>query len=156
MPQYEIVMRDDNLYFKLITNDQQSEMTAESQTIPRDLMDDSTLNKKLNFKENLMDNLSQSVSSFQNKSNTSIGAAAEQYESYIDTLLDLSDIIDLTENEFGDTVNLILTNRALILIDLMKNLEDKYFMECLAFKLGKLIDNIVTQVRLWDFFVLSF
>ena len=58
MPQYEIVMRDDNLFFKLVTNDRQSEMTAESQTITQDMDENSpAYNKKLNFKENLLDNL---------------------------------------------------------------------------------------------------
>jgi hypothetical protein len=58
MPQYEIVMRDDNLFFKLVTNDRQSEMTAESQTITQDMDENSpACNKKLNFKENLLDNL---------------------------------------------------------------------------------------------------
>jgi hypothetical protein len=151
MPQYEIVMRDDNLFFKFVTNDRQSEMTVESQTITQDMDENSpAYNKKMNFKENLLDNLiTQSVNSFKDqKSVTSNGTNAELYENHIDKLLDLSDIIDLTENEFGDTINLILISRALILIDLMKYLEDKYFMECLAFKLGKLIDNIVTQVIL--------
>jgi len=51
-------------------------------------------------------------------------------------------------NEFDDTINLTLLIRALILIDHMKNLEDMYFMEFLAFKVGKLIKNIVIQAIL--------
>jgi len=77
---------------------------------------------------------------------TSIEVNNEAYEPLIDVLLDLSDIVDLTECQYGDSMNLILINRALVLFDLMKNLDDKYFMENYAFKLGKLIDNIVMQV----------
>ena len=77
---------------------------------------------------------------------TSIEVSHEVYEPLIDVLLDLSDIVDLTESQYGDSMNLILVNRALVLFDLMKNLDDKYFMENYAFKLGKLIDNIIMQV----------
>lgn len=158
MPQYEIIIRDDNLFFKLITSDQQTDSsTTESQTInvqhDLSMMDDNKSTSSKKFQDKLVTNLnSQSSSSFQNRSNTkssmtSIGADNEAYEPFIDALLDLSDIVDLTETQYGDTVNLILINRALILVDLMKHLDDKYFMESLAFKLGKLIDNIVTQVR---------
>jgi hypothetical protein len=157
LPQYEIVIRGESLFIKLISSEQRSETgTAESQMFVQEnlLVDDnkSTSSKK-NFSEKLLTNLnSQSSSSFQNKSLntkssvTSIEVNNEAYEPLIDVLLDLSDIVDLTECQYGDSMNLILINRALVLFDLMKNLDDKYFMENYAFKLGKLIDNIVMQV----------
>lgn len=158
MPNYEIIVKDENLYFKIINgnNTENESTTVESQTMPPNEFLNETMkssNSKRQFQEKLITNLqSQSSSSFENNieksanSITSIGVINELYEPYIDELLDLSDIVDLSESEYGDTVNLTLINRALILLDLMRNLEDKYFQENFAFKLGKLIDNIVTQV----------
>lgn len=72
----------------------------------------------------------------------------EIYQAQIDDLLDLSDIIDLSKEKYGDRANLILINRALILIDLVKYLDDKYFLDNFSYALCKSIDNIITQVIL--------
>ncbi len=71
---------------------------------------------------------------------------ADFYEKLIDDLLDLTDAIDLTKSAYGDTLSIIVVNRALILNDLMKQLDDKYFLEYLSLPLFQLTFEIVTRV----------
>jgi len=157
------VIRDENLFIKLINSEQRSETcTAESIIKEENTLadEDKMTSSRRNFSDKLLTNLnSQSSSSIQNKSMntkssvTSIDVVGhEAYEPLVDELLDLSDIVDLTDSPFGDSLNLTLINRALVLFDLMKNLDDKFFMDNYAFKLGKLIDNIVMQVFWKRFF----
>lgn len=80
------------------------------------------------------------------QSNSKTADLTELYEPYIDSLLDLTDLIDLSRSQTGDSTNLLLISRALILIDLMKNLDDKYFHENISYSLCQLINNIVVQV----------
>jgi len=74
------------------------------------------------------------------------------YETLIDDLLDLSEAIDLTKSAYGDTLSIIVMNRALILNDLMKQLDDKYFLEYLALPLFQLTFDMVNRVILFVIF----
>ena len=70
----------------------------------------------------------------------------EVYEEMVDSLLDLSDVYDMALNNDTDSANLLFASRAIILIDLMKNLEDKYFLENFAYPLCLIVDSAITQV----------
>ncbi len=57
-----------------------------------------------------------------------------------------------------DSYNILLINRTLILIDLMKNLDDKYFLEKHSYMLCHIVNNIIIQVSYFYFvdFLLKF
>ena len=103
---------------------------------------DSPRNKTAN--ENYINHPSQN--SMLSKISKSLLDVNEIYQTRIDDLLDLSDIIDLSKEKYGDSTNLVLINRALILIDLVKYLDDKFFQDNFSYMLCKSIDNIITQV----------
>ena len=71
---------------------------------------------------------------------------SEFYEPFVDSLLDLIDLVDLSKHPFGDTSNLLVINRCLILDDLMKHLDDKYFQENFSFLLFQIVNNIISKV----------
>jgi hypothetical protein len=78
---------------------------------------------------------------------------ADFYETLIDNLLDLTDAIDLTKSAYGDTLSIIVMNRAMILNDLMRQLDDKYFLEYLSLPLFQLTFDIINQVIVFIFFL---
>ena len=146
LPQYEVIIKEDTLLFKQNTSTDDKSERSESQLITTTNKVDSIL-ESTHFHRIFNNLTTQSAGSLMSKSTaTSLEVANEFYEPHVDKLLDLLDIVDLTRTEHGDSINLILINRALVLVDLMKNLEDLYFQENFAFKLCKHIDNIVTQV----------
>ena len=146
LPQYEVIIKEDTLLFKQNTSTDDKSERSESQLITTTNKVDSIL-ESTHFHRIFNNLTTQSAGSLMSKSTaTSLEVANEFYEPHVDKLLDLLDIVDLTQTEHGDSINLILINRALVLVDLMKNLEDLYFQENFAFKLCKHIDNIVTQV----------
>lgn len=70
----------------------------------------------------------------------------EVYEPLLDTLVDLSDdFIDVTNSKYSDSVSMILINRVSLFLDLMRNLEDKYFQESLSLPLCDLTNNIIVE-----------
>lgn len=76
------------------------------------------------------------------------------YEPLIDKLLDLTDSIDLSKTKYGDTVNLMLVNRCLLLVDLVRNLGDRRFLENYSFLLCTKIHDIINEVirdYFWNF-----
>lgn len=70
----------------------------------------------------------------------------EFYEPLVDTLLDLVELVDLSLTRNGDSTNILLINRTIILVDLMKHLNDKNFQENYSFSLCQIVHSIVTQV----------
>jgi hypothetical protein len=72
---------------------------------------------------------------------------SEFYEPFVDNLLDLIDLVDMSKTTFGDTSNLLIINRALLLEDLMKHLDDKYFQENYSFLLFQIVNSIVSKVN---------
>ena len=72
----------------------------------------------------------------------------EIYEPYIDNLLDLDAKHDSSKYEFGDSRNTLMLSRSLILIDLIKSLEDKHFIELHEINILKLICDFIEKVRI--------
>lgn len=74
-------------------------------------------------------------------------STSQFYEPLIDALFDFSnDSLDLSKTKYGDTVNLTLINRTLILVDLV-NYVDKYFAENYSLLFAIKIYEIINQVN---------
>jgi hypothetical protein len=83
----------------------------------------------------------------QNKDEDELLDMSNFYEPFVDNLLDLTDLVDFSDSEYGDSQNLLFINRTLLFDDLMKHLDDKYFQENYSFLLFQIINSIVTKVN---------
>ena len=59
---------------------------------------------------------------------------------------------DLSKSKYGDSYNILLINRALVLIDLMKNIDDKIFLEKYSYLLCHIVNNVIVQVSLFIYY----
>lgn len=103
----------------------------------------SKLDLPLSDRKQLLSSISGSALSQVNKESIDL---SDLYEPLVDNLLDLTDLVDISKLPFGDSTNMLLLNRALILVDLMKYLDDKYFQENFSFSILQIVYNIVIQV----------
>lgn len=67
----------------------------------------------------------------------------------------IDNLIDSTSSEYTDSATLLLVNRSLILNDLMKFLDDKFYFQNYAFSILNCVHGIVTQVFKINFIYLS-
>lgn len=137
VPQYSIEIRETTLTMKRI-----SQHELEININKSEYLNSSDNNNK----EGEHYNHHPSQNSMISKLSKNLLDVNEKYQPLIDDLLDLSDIIDLSQDKFGDSINLILINRAIILVDLVKHLDDKFFQDNYSYILCKLIDSIITEV----------
>ncbi len=134
VPQYAIEIRETSLTLKKITQHE----------IDININKSEYLEPSINKTPNEVD-IQPSRISMLSKLSKSLLDVNEIYQPRIDSLLDLSDIIDLSKEKYGDSINLMLVHRTLILIDLVKHLDDKFFQDNYSFHLCKLVDNIIIQ-----------
>ena len=164
VPQYVIETKNDTLVFKMINQQALDEYINKGQAkdsetssldesvIAKDLGPVISQEKLLSFRQKSIENQLK-VQSTVTMSGTSQADVREDemdmsqfYEPVIDDYLDLIDLIDLSKHPHGDTANLLVINRALLLDDLMKHLDDKYFQENYSFLLFQIVNNIVVKV----------
>ena len=70
----------------------------------------------------------------------------EVYEPLLDNLLDLDDTSDRGQKEYGDSSNMLLINRSILLVDLVKCLDDRFFQENMSLALCNTINQIIIEV----------
>ena len=139
LPHYIIEIRDITLSMKKVTHHDLEININKSEYL------DNLGNKSSNEPFNLYTSEDSMIS----KVTKTLLDVNEIYQNRIDDLLDLSDMVDLSKEKYGDSTNLILINRALILTDLVKYLDDKFFQDNFSYALCKSIDNIITQVIIY-------
>lgn len=171
IPQYVIEQRDEIIYFRNVSLKKQQQV----KTMPINNEE----NKKLRFsKAELVSMTKQEenlrlfksplksskilTKSFNSQSNHSISSflsenrnnfdITESYEPLIDILIDLNGMSDLSKSKYGDSYNILLINRALVLIDLMKNIDDKIFLEKYSYLLCHIVNNVIVQVSLFIYY----
>jgi hypothetical protein len=171
IPQYVIEQRDEIIYFRNLKKKQHVK------TLP--INEES---KKLRFSKAELVNLTKQeenlrlfksplksskilTKSFNSQSNHSISSMlsdnknnfdiTESYEPLIDILIDLNAMSDLSKSKYGDSYNILLINRALVLIDLMKNIDDKIFLEKYSYLLCHIVNNVIVQVSLFLFIMIQ-
>jgi hypothetical protein len=106
VPQYAIEIRETSLTLKKITQHE----------IDININKSEYLEPSINKTPNEVD-IQPSRISMLSKLSKSLLDVNEIYQPRIDSLLDLSDIIDLSKEKYGDSINLMLVHRTLILID---------------------------------------
>jgi hypothetical protein len=73
------------------------------------------------------------------------------YESLLDNLLELNEATN-RKNRFSDNLTILMVSRGCLLVDLIANLDDKFFQENLSLNLCNLINNVIIEVRKRSFF----
>ena len=163
LPQYIIEVKNDTLVFKMInqkaldeymnkmpSKDSQNNSLDES-VIAKDL-EPISQEKLLSFRQKSYENQLKAQSSVTISGASQAEAKEEDldmsefYEPFIDSFLDLTELIDMSKHPYGDTSNILVINRALLLEDLMKHLDDKYFQENYSFLLFQIVNNIIVKV----------
>lgn len=172
IPQYVIEQRDEIIYFRNLKKKQ----------LVKTMPINNEENKKLRFSKAELVNLTKQeenlrlfksplksskilTKSFNSQSNHSISSLlsdnrnnfdiTESYEPLIDILIDLNAMSDLSKSKYGDSYNILLINRALVLIDLMKNIDDKIFLEKYSYLLCHIVNNVIVQVSLFLFIMIQ-
>jgi hypothetical protein len=89
-----------------------------------------------------------------------LGNVNRVYEHFLDKLLDLNMIsrveaspLKQQQQSQKESLNMHLINRTILLIDVAKNLEDKYFQEVYLSMLCDIVNKIIIDVRCWNFFI---
>ena len=171
IPRYGFVLEADNLFLNVVQANKQSPGAAAAAIESRksSLVDPS---RKFRFNLGNITNLSKyfnekmqqnrasptrtasSNTSYTNQvhqANNGVSIdLSEAYEPFIDNLLDLDDKYDLSKYEFGDSTNMAIINRSLVLVSLIESLQDKYFIENFLVKFIMLTCEIVEKVKLWN------
>ena len=70
------------------------------------------------------------------------------YEPLLDNLLDLNDSSELKKTKKKESLNMMFINRTILLIDLARSLEDKYFIENYLFSLCNIVNDIIIEVSI--------
>jgi hypothetical protein len=172
IPQYVIEKKDEIIYFRNVAlKKQQQDKTIQI---------NNEESKKLRFSKAELINMNKQeetlrlfksplksskilTKSFNSQSNHSISSflsenrnnfdMTESYEPLIDILIDLNGMSDLSKSNYGDSYNILLINRALVLIDLMKNIDDKLFLEKYSYLLCHIVNNIIVQVSFFIYYI---
>lgn len=169
IPQYVIEQKDDLIFFRNViikkqnvkTLPQTNEETKKLRFSKIDLNVISKQEENLRIFKSPLKSSRLLTKSFNSQSNHSVSSflsdnrtnfeMADSYEHLIDILIDLNGVSDLSKSKYGDNHNILLINRTLILIDLMKNIDDKLFLEKYAYMLGHIVNNLIVQVSLFIF-----
>lgn len=140
VPQYSFEVRQTTLTLKKILQHQ-----LEIHIDKSEYLDTNTYTEK--NAEGKTDILSLNQASIDDKLSKNLLVDNAKFKKMIDDLLDLTEMVDLSKEKYGDSTNLILINRALILNDLVKYLDDKFFQDNYSFSLSRIVDNIVSEVN---------
>jgi hypothetical protein len=69
----------------------------------------------------------------------------EVYESLLDDLLELNEATN-RRNRYNDGLTMLMISRGVLLVDLIANLDDKFFQENMSLNLCNLINNVIIEV----------